>query len=54
MVLYILNRDEELMTVLHNDSELDGIQQCELVEDLSEISTLNFEVSGPTEGLEHL
>lgn len=54
MVLYILNRDEELMTVLHNDSELDGIQQCELVEDLSEISTLNFEVSGDTEGLEHL
>lgn len=54
MVLYILNRDEELMTVLHNDSELDGIQQCDLVEDLSEISTLNFEVSGDTEGLEHL
>lgn len=54
MVLYILNRDEELMTVLHNDSELDGIQHCELVEDLSEISTLNFEVSGDTEGLEHL
>lgn len=54
MVLYVLNRQEELLTVLHNDSELDGILDLSLVEDLSELSTLDFDVSGNTDGIECL
>ena len=54
MVLYVLNRAEELLTVLHNDSELDGITSLSMVEDLSELSTLDFDVSGNTDGIEHL
>lgn len=54
MVLYILNRQEELLTVLHNDSELDGILDLSLVEDLAELSTLDFDVSGNTDGIEYL
>lgn len=54
MLLYILNRQEELLTVLHNDSELDGILDLSLVEDLAELSTLDFDVSGNTDGIEYL
>lgn len=54
MVLYVLNRKKELLTTLHNDSELDGILSLDLVEDLAELSTLDFDVSGNTDGVEHL
>lgn len=54
MVLYILNRKKELLTALHNDSELDGILSLDMVEDLAELSTLDFDVSGNTDGIEHL
>lgn len=54
MVLYVLNRKKELLTALHNDSELDGILSLDLVEDLAELSTLDFDVSGNTDGVEHL
>lgn len=54
MVLYVLNRAEELLTALHNDGELDGITSLSMVEDLAELSTLDFDVSGNTDGIEHL
>lgn len=54
MELYLLNRLGELLTIVHNDSELDGTLDFNLVEDLAETDTLEFEVSGGIDGIEHI
>lgn len=54
MNIHVLNRKEELLTIIHNDDELGGVLSFNLVEDLAELDTLDFEVSGNVEGIEHI
>lgn len=54
MLIYVLNRNEELLTALHNDTELCGVLDFNITEDLVETNTLEFSVSGDTDGIEFL
>ena len=54
MLIYVLNRKEELLTALHNDTELCGVLDFNITEDLVETNTLEFTVSGDVDGAEFL